>query len=194
MVDGVDDQVLERVGDAVEHLLVELDVLAARTSRTSLPVAWRHVADDAGQRGEHPAYGDHRQAHRAVTHQRHAAALALDELAQIADGRGHLVAGADSRCSASGTQAAGPRASLRSAADPAGLLRGEAEQRAGGLLDAARAEVGLADGVEQVVDLGRGDSHRVRGLARGLGDLHVCLGRHGLHEHGYGDLVGAGDG
>jgi hypothetical protein len=95
VVDGVDDQVLERVGDAVQDLLVDLDVLAGGLQPDGLAGGLRDVAHDPRQRREGTPHRHHRQAHRPVPHQGHAAAVPLDELAQAAHGPADLVAGAD---------------------------------------------------------------------------------------------------
>ena len=208
VVDGVDDEVLEGVGDAVQDLLVDLDVLAGGLQADGLAAAGGHVADDARQRGEGAAHRHHRQAHRAVADERHAAAVALDELAQAAHAAGQLVARADQAVQGEldvGRQGGAQRAGAQDGG-PAGLLGREGQQAAGGLLDAPGAEVGLADGVQQLVHLAGGDPDAVAGGARGLdrGGHHGGLddrrdglgghdGDHGA-EHRYDDGVLAVDG
>ena len=190
VVDRVDDEVLEGVGDTVEDLLVELDVLAGGDELDVLAGGLGDVAHDAGKCGEDPAHRHHREAHRPVADQRHAPAVPFDQLAQTPDGAGHLVGRADEAVQREGHVGV-QRGSvlvgdLPQDSGPACLVGGQGQQGARRLLDPTGAEVGLTDDVQQVVDLGGGDADRIRGLPVGrcvvdldlLGDVHRGEGRH----------------
>ena len=164
MVDGVDDQVLEGVGDAVQHLLVDLDVLADGLQADIGAGCVGDVAQQSGQGREGPPYRDHGQGHRPVPDLGHAAAVSFDEFAQTPYAAGELVTSADEAVQGEGDIfGQGRRAvgHLAQRSGPARLFGGQLEQRASGLLDPAGAEVGLADDVEQVVDLAGRDPDRV---------------------------------
>ena len=155
VVDGVGDEVLERVGDPVENLLVQLDVLADQLSRTSLPVARGDVVDDPRQAGEHPPYGDHRQAHGVVADPGDLAQVTLDQLAQRPRRVAHAVVGLGQPVQRERRLLAQQRRvdAVAQHLGPAGVVGAAAHQLGGGLLDAARAQLGLADDVEQAVHL-----------------------------------------
>ncbi len=95
MVDGVDDQVLERLGDAVQDLLVDLDVLTGGLQPDHLSGPLRHITHDPGERGEGAPDRHHRKAHGPVADLRHAAPVVLDQLAQPPDSGRHLRPGPD---------------------------------------------------------------------------------------------------
>ncbi len=156
---------LERLGDAIQDLLVDLHVLTGRLQPDDLAGPKCHVAHDPREGREGAPDRHHRQAHRPVPDLRHAASVVLDELPQTPHSRRHLRAGADQAVQREGDIGRQRRrraqTGLAQRLRPTGLLGGEAQQVTGGLLDAARAEVGLADDVQQLVHLVGGDPHRV---------------------------------
>src|SRR5205823_4398906 len=81
VVDRIDDEVLESVGDAVEDLLVELDVFTGHLDADLLARGRRDVTRDTWQGREDAAHRHHREAHRAVTHLGHVTAVTFGEFA-----------------------------------------------------------------------------------------------------------------
>ena len=91
VVDGVGHEVLERVGDAVEHAGVQLDVLALEDQGDVLAGRRGDLTHELGEGGDDPADRHHRQAHGAVAHAGELVLGVLDAAAQLAGGRGQLV-------------------------------------------------------------------------------------------------------
>ena len=168
--DRVDDEVFEGVSDTVEHLLVQLDILAAQLEPDVFSRAGRDITHDAGQRREDAADRDHRQSHRAVAHERHPAAVPFDELAQAAHRGGQLVTDTDEPVQGEGDVCGQAECvasdDLAQRRDPPRLLRRQCKERARRLLDAPGTEIGLAHRIKQVIDLGGTHPHRVGGPPR----------------------------
>ena len=181
VVDGVGDQVAQRVGDAVEHPGVELDVLPGEHERgrpcaARVPRRRRQLADQLREAGDDPAHRHHRQAHRAVADIGEPALrrprrgpsssrLAAPSWSPSDDQRVHGVGHARGVCSplrwpceaASRSARAQRRWSAASAASSRPCGR-----------DPADVELGLADDVEQVVHPAGGHADRVAAAARRL--------------------------
>jgi hypothetical protein len=83
VVDGVGDEVLESVGDAVQHLLVELDVVTDELEPDVLAGRGGDLTAEPREAGENAVQRHHRQPHRLVAHLVDAAVVALDQLAHL---------------------------------------------------------------------------------------------------------------
>ncbi len=70
VVDGVADQVDERVGQPLDHGLVEFGVLAAGDELDRLAEIAREIVDEAAETAEQRADGDHADAHGGVAQPR----------------------------------------------------------------------------------------------------------------------------
>jgi len=159
VVDRVGDQVLERVGQPVQDVLVQLHLTAGELQDNLLAGLSRHVAHQPRQGGEDPADWDHGQRHGAVADVHHPPGVGFGDFAQRGGDRGDLLSRlahvqqgrlhrgrqsqvSPSRCAAQGNRRPGVRGA-------------EPPQLVGGLLQSASAELSLAHGVQQVVDLCR---------------------------------------
>ena len=91
MVDGVDHQVLECVGDAVQHLLVELDILTDQVQAHVLAGGACDVADQPREGRDHTADRHHGKPHRAVANKGEPTPRVLYELAQLVSRTLHLI-------------------------------------------------------------------------------------------------------
>ena len=162
MVDRVDDEMLEGIRDAVEDLLVQLDVLADEDQLRLLTGVGRNVADDARKTGDDATDGHHRQAHRTVANLGQPTVCAIDQLAQIAGCVQELVTDAEQPVECEGSFSV-ERADtgLAQHAQPFRLFAREHVELRACALHPASVELRLAHDVEQLVDLVRGDAHGI---------------------------------
>ena len=158
VVDGVGDQVPERVGDGVQHPGVELDVLAVQDQRDVLggvvrSAGRRELADQLRETGHHPAQRHHRQAHRAVAHVGQPALPVLGPGEQLAGGGAELVAEGDQGVQGVEDLGLGRRTGQRLADRATGplVVGGQRGELAAVPRDPAYVELGDADDVDQVV-------------------------------------------
>ncbi len=167
VVDRVDEQVLERVGDAVQNLLVELDILTDEVQADVLAGGAGDVAHQPWERRDDPADRHHRKTHRAVAHDTKPATGVLDEFSQLVARGVQLLTNRDDAVHRElgffRQLRPGGGERLAKGAQPTVLLGDERDDLDGVLLDAPGVEFRLADDVEQVVHPLRRDAHAVEG-------------------------------
>ena len=165
VIDRVDHEVLQRIGDTVEHLLVELDVLSYEIEPHVLAGRARDIAHQPREGGDHPTHRHHRQAHRAVAHQGEPTTRVFDQRAQLMPRLLHLVGHGHDVVDGIFDVARQTRTTrchrVAQRPQPTLLVGGKRNNPFGVLLDSARVELSLTDHVEQVVNPLRGDPHRV---------------------------------
>ena len=191
VVDRVDDEVLEGVGDPVEHLLVELDVLAHQVEPDVLAGRARDVADQlagAPQRPGVPGPSPGPSRRRAPARAGHANPRRVRALMP---GRLHLVGdrhhAVDGRFDFTGQGAAAGRHCVAQCTQPVLLVGRQGDDAFRVLLHPARIEFSLTDDIEQVVDTLRRDPHGVNcplNSAVHQSDRRAHRGRRSRRRHG----------
>ena len=194
VVDGVGDQVPQRVGDGVEDARVQLDVLAGEHQPDVLGLALarqRQVAHELGEPCEHAVQRNHGEAHRAVADGGESRLGVLGTSQELAPGGAQLVAEGHEAVQRIERLLVDVLVGQRRAGRSGRTLVSGSERGhlATVSADPAYVELGLPHDVEQVVHPSGRDADRVAAQAPLLQVREVLL-----EEPGYGDGVVTVDG